>query len=226
MPNQQNNIENISGCFKNLPQEDINFLNQGKTQVSYLKGETIFKQGAFAPHILFINKGLVKTYLQIGNNKQINIRIATQGDYMAFSTVFNKSTYHYSASTLTDSTLCMIDKTALKEVILRNPNFSMQITSLNSLNEDRYIDIIKNISYKQMRGKLASTLLYLSSDKFKDYNLFQYLTRHDIADFASISVESTVKFLKEFEKDKLIELDGKNIIISNKKSLENLDLHG
>ena len=58
-----------------------------------------------------------------------------------------------------------------------------------------------------MRGKLASALLYLTSEKFKNDNVFQYLTRQDIADFASITVESTVKFLKEFEKEGLTQLD-------------------
>lgn len=223
---KHNNIEQISGCFNNLPKKDLDFLNEKKIQVSYLKGETIFKQGAFAPHVLFVNKGLALVYVQIWKEKQINIRLARQGDYIAFSAIFNKKTYQYSAISLTDSTFCMIEKVALKEVIMRNPDFAMQITSKNSLNESRYIDIIKNISYKQMRGKLASTILYLTSEEFKDDEIFQFLSRQNIADFSSITVESTVKFLKEFEKDNLISLNGKKITIKNEEGLKNLDLRG
>jgi len=221
-----NNIEFISGCFHNLPKHDIDFLNQHKTQVSYLKGENIFKQGAFAPHVLFVNKGLVKIYLQIGKEKQINICLARQGDYLAFSTIFNKTIYHYSAISLTDTSLCMIEKEAVREVIMRNPDFAIQITSKNSANENRYLDIIKNISYKQMRGKLASTLLYLTSEELKKENVFLHLTRQDIAEFASISVESTVKFLKEFERDGLLSLNGKDIIINNLQGLIDIDTRG
>lgn len=223
---QDKNIELISGCFQNLPPEDVAFLNEKKTQLTYFKGETIFKQGAFAQHVLFVNRGLVKVFLQIGKEKQININLARQGDYMAFSSVFNKNIYQYSAISLTDSTLCMIEKEALKKVIMRNPDFTIQITSRNSQNESRYLDIIKNLSYKQMRGKLASALLYLTSEKFKDDNVFQYLTRQDIADFASITVESTVKFLKEFEKEGIINLNGKEIIVIDKQLLSDLDLKG
>lgn len=86
----------------------------------------------------------------------------------------------------------MIEKEALKKVILKNPDFAMQITSRNSQNESRYLDIIKNVSYKQMRGKLASTILYLSSEKYKDDDVFQYLSRQDIADFASIDLTREV----------------------------------
>ena len=223
---QNNNIEEISGCFQNLPIEDVAFLNEKKTQLTYFKGEIIFKQGAFAPHVLFVNKGLVKVYLQIGKEKQISIHLARQGDYLAFSTIFNKNIYQYSAMSLTDSTLCMIEKEALKKVILKNSDFAMQITSRNSQNESRYLDIIKNVSYKQMRGKLASTILYLTSEKFKEDDVFQNLTRQDIADFASITVESTVKFLKEFEKEGLISLNGKKIVVINKQLLNEIDSKG
>ena len=220
------NIEHISDCFKDLPLEDMVFLNERKIQITYLKGETIFKQGAFAPHVLFVNKGLVRVYLQIGKEKQINIRLSRQGDYMAFSTVFNRKTYPYSAIALTDSTLCIIEKEALRKVIMRNADFAMQITARNYHNENRYLEIINNITYKQMAGKLASALLYLTNERFKSDNVFNYLSRQDIANFASITVESTVKLLKEFEKEGIISLQNKNIIINNYDLLSEISLRG
>ncbi|MCF8297999.1 MAG: Crp/Fnr family transcriptional regulator [Saprospiraceae bacterium] len=223
---QNNIIENLCGCFQDLSSEDVVFLNENKTQVTYLKGETIFKQGAFAPHVLFVNKGLVRVYLQTGREKQINIHLARQGDFMAFSSIFNTNTYQYSAIALSDSSICMIEKEALKKIILKNPDFALQLTSRNYQAETRYLEIIKNVSYKQMRGKLASALLYLSSEEYKDDNVFQYLSRQDIADFASITVESAVKFLKEFEKEGLISQEGKNIIIQNRQVLNDLDMKG
>ena len=219
-------IEQISECFQNLSEEDLAILNEQKTQVSFFKGETIFKQGAFASHILFVNSGLALVYLQLGKEKQVNIRIARQGDFMSFSTIFDKNTYQYSAIALADSTICMIEKETIKSILIRNPDFAMRIVSKNSSNSNRYLEIIKNVSYKQMRGKLASAILYLASDKFKNDSIFQHLTRQDIANFASITVESTVKFLKEFEQDGLISLDGKEIIIKDGQRLRDLDLRG
>lgn len=214
---------NTPECFQNLGPEDRAIIHEKKKQVTFFKDETIFKQGAFAPHVLFVNKGLVRLYLQTDRNKQINIRLAKSGDILAFSSVY---TYLYSAIALKDSCICMIDKEAVKKLLQRNSEFGMQISSRNNNNEIRYIDIIQNISYKQMRGKLASALLYLSSDEFKDENVYEYLTRQNIADFASISVESAVKFLKEFQKEKIIDLKGKKIIIENSEKLEDINLHG
>lgn len=222
----KHSIENISDCFSHLTGEDLEIINEKKTQVRFFKDETIFKQGAFAPHVLFVNKGLVRIYIQTDKNKQVNIRLAKKGDFMAFSSIFKKDTYLYSAVALKDSTICMIDKEALKKLLLKNPDFAMQINSKNCHNEERYIEIIQNISYKQMRGKLASALLYLSSNEFKNEDVYEYLTRQNIADFASISVESAVKFLKEFEKEGIISLEGKRINILERKILEDINFRG
>lgn len=223
--NKENTAKN-SDCFQSLGVNDLEILNEKKKQVIFFKDEMLFKQGAFASHVLFVNKGLVRVYLQTSNNKQINIRIAKQGDLMAFSSIFGIETYLYSAVALKDSEICMIDKEALKEILLRNPDFAMRINSKNCSNENRYINIIQNISYKQMRGKLASALLYLSSEELKNEDVYEYLTRQNIADFASISVESAVKFLKELEKENIITLEGKRIVLQNKKVLEEINYRG
>lgn len=222
----QDTIENTLGCFQSLGADDLAYINSKKTQVQYLKGETIFKQGAFAPHVLFVNDGIVKVYLQHTSHKQLNLCIAVKGDFMAYSSVFGDSVYLNSAVALVDSSICMIDKEALRDVLLRNPGFAMQITSRNHQHEKRYVDIITNLAYKQMRGKLASALLYLCDDKYLEINLFEHLNRQDVADFASITLESAIRFLKEFEKEGYIALDGKRIVILCRGELELISKNG
>jgi CRP-like cAMP-binding protein len=228
-PDSNNNCKECkksSTCFQYLYPDELEFINSRKTQITYLKGETIFKQGAFAPYILYVVDGLVRVFLQTGSIKQLNIRLTKQGDFMAFSSVFGDNIYNCSAVALKDSTICMIEKTALKQLLMKNADFAMRITSRNCRNEGRYLEIIQNTSYKQMRGKLASALLYLSSEEFLKEDVFQYLTRQEIADFASITIESAVKFIKEFEKERLLELDGKRIKIVNKDKLQEIAERG
>jgi len=202
------------------------FLKHKKKELLYSKGENIFKQGAFAHHVIYVLSGLIKVYLQTGYNKQINIRIARAGEFLAFSSVFGEDVYTYSTVALKDSLICMIDKDGLKRLLMRNHKFAMQITSNNYQIEKHLYSLIASISYNQMRGKMASTLLYLSSDEFLNEGIFQNLTRQDIADFASISTESAIKFLKEFEKDNIIKLSGKEIYILDYETLEDIAKKG
>ncbi len=206
--------------------ENFTNLKEHKTRVDYLKGENIFKQGAFAPYVIYVVKGLVKVYLQTGFEKQINISISKPGDFLAFSSIFGETVHTYSTQALTNAEICMIEKENLKQILMDNPEFALKITSKNYRNEKLLLEIIKNVSYKQMRGKLASSLLYLSQDDFLNENIFQFLTRQDIADFASISTESAIKFLKEFEKEGMVKLSGKNIEILDITKLNSISKNG
>jgi CRP-like cAMP-binding protein len=207
-------------CFQLISRDELESLSGKRTQVSYLKGETIFKQGAFAPHVLFIQSGLVKVYLQTGKRKVQNLWISKSGEFLAFSSLFGKEVYPYSAMAMKDSELLMIDKQSLGLLLQTNPQFGFRITSRNFHCESHLLEIIASLSAKQMRGKLAATLLYLATEIPESEQVFSCLTRQDIADFASISVESVIKFLKEFEKDGILSLNGKMISLSDMKRLK------
>jgi len=206
-------------CFQLISRDELESLSGKRIQVSYLKGETIFKQGAFAPHVLFIQTGLVKVYLQTGPRKIQNLWISKSGDFLAFSSLFGKAVYPYSAMALEDSVLLMIDKESLGRLLQTNPQFGFRITSRNFSSENHLMEIITSLSAKQMRGKLAATLLYLDAVLPENEQVFSCLTRQDIADFASISVESVIRFLKEFQKDGLLVLKGRAITLSDPERL-------
>lgn len=214
-----------SKCFQLLFPYDLEFISSKKKQIEFLKGEQIFKQGAFAPYVLYVAEGLAKVFLQMGHSKQLNVTLATRGNFMAFSSAFDNEIYLYSAMALKDTTICMIDKSALKQLLMRNQDFAMCMTARNCKNEKRYMDIIQSVAFRQMRGKLASALLYLS-DVYPEENVYEYLSRQDIADFAAITVESAVRYLKEFEREGLIGLDGKKIEILERKKLKEIELRG
>ena len=224
--NDMDNCGKMVACFRDLTTEELEQLNRGKTELTYLAGENLFKQGAFSTHLLLITRGLVKVYLQTGREKQLNLQLAQTGDFLGFASLFGEMLHATSAVALTDTEVCMIDKEQMRTILLNNAQFAMRITSRNYRNERQLLTIIANMTYKQMRGKLASTLLYLSGENFSDQNLFQYLSRQDLANFASVATESAIKLLKEFERDGIIALEGKGITILNKTELEKIERLG
>ncbi len=216
----------LAPCFYQLNEKELNLINKKKTQIIYERGESLFKQGAFAHHVLYVIEGLVKVYLQPGGKRNMNLSLAKQGDFLGFSSVFGNEFYTCSASALRESRVCMIDKHALKQVLMTNSAFALQITSRNYKFENQLLEIIKNLSYKQMQGKLASALCYLSLGELEFENVFESLTRQELADFAGITQESVVKFLKEFEREGLVKLSGKNIQIVDLPRLQMISKNG
>ncbi|MEA5063858.1 MAG: Crp/Fnr family transcriptional regulator [Bacteroidia bacterium 43-41] len=224
--NDTDNCEKMVACFRDLKPEELTLISSGKTELTYLTGEILFKQGAFSTHVLLVMDGLVKVYLQTGRDKQLNLQLAKPGDFLAFASVFGETIHATSAMAVTDAQVCMIDKESMRKLLMNNAEFAMRITSRNFREERQLLAVIGNITYKQMRGKLASALLYLSGDDFSGQTVFPHLSRQDIANFASIATESAIKILKEFERDGAIALNGKEINILNRPGLEKIERLG
>ena len=201
--------------MEHLSDRDQEFLKHKKKQLLYSKGENIFKQGAFATYVIYIQSGLVKVYLQTSGHKPVNIRIAGPGDFLAISSLFGEEFYTYSALAIKEAEICMIDKEGLKQLLHTNKEFAIRITTNNFRCEGHLFKLISSISQKQMRGKLATALLYLSSSDFLKEDVFSHLSRQDIAGFATITTESAIRYLKEFEKEDILSLKGKDIRIAD-----------
>jgi len=217
---------NSSKCFKKLIPSELEFINHNKTQIHYKKGENICKQAAFASYVLFISDGLVKIYLESPGNKNINVKISRTTEFIGLSAIFGDNIYNYSAIALKDSTICLIGKDSFKKLLIDNGQFASEIIKWYCNKEKQLFEIIKSLGNKQMHGRLADTLLYLCSENFESDNVFSVISRKDIAEFACISTESTVRLLTELKNDKIIDVNGKKIEILNKKLLEEISWRG
>ncbi len=215
-----------SACFKKLIPSELEFINQNKTQIFYRKGENICKQGAFASYVLNISDGLVKLYLESPNNKNINLKILQTSEFIGLSSIYGDNIYNYSTIALKDSTICLIEKDSIKKLLRDNGNFASEVIKWYCENEKQLFNKIKSLGHKQMHGRLADALLYLSDESFNQIDLFSTLTRKDIADFACISTESAVRLLAELKNEGIITMDGKSIKILDRTKLKNISKKG
>jgi len=213
-------------CFQELMSEEMQFIKQNKTQVSFRKGENLTKQGAFASCILFILDGLVKQFLEIDTSKNLNVRLLQSGDFIGLTSVFSKPTYDISTIALRETKAYLVEKQAIETLIVQNGKFAKSIMQRHVEQESHIYTLLKNLQLKQMNGRLADILLYLSSPQFVGENVFSTLSRKDIAEFAGISTESAVKLLKTYEKENLIKLNDKEIEILNPVELSEISKRG
>ena len=213
-------------CFRDLTPEEVDFIRTGKTQILFRKGENLTKQGAFTSYILFIIHGLARQYLESDTTKTFNLRIIRPGDFLGLSAVFHENIFGYSSSALTDCQAFLIEKEALAKVIRQNGLFGFSLIKRYCEQNNNLLSVIRSLNYKQMYGRLAEILLYMDSFKADNPEIFQLLSRKDLADFAGVSVESAVKLLKSFEKDGVIELHDKDIVLNNHKTLAEISRRG
>ena len=213
-------------CFQMLSPEELELVRESKTQVLFRKGDNLSKQGAFASYILFVIKGLAKQYIEGDGIKNFNLRIIKPGEFVGLSTVFTKNTFSYSSIALTDCQVLLVENDVVENIIRKNSSFGFNITKRYCEQNANLFSTISSIIYKQMNGRMADTLLYLNSFKTENAEIFQLLSRKDIADFAGVSTESAVKLLKTFEKDGYLVLNEKDIEILNSEALKQISKRG
>ena len=213
-------------CFQMLIPEEAEVVRASKTQVLFRKEDNLTKQGAFASYVLFIISGYAKQYLEGEGSRSYNLRIIKPGDFIGLSTVFSGNTFTYSSVAITDCQVFLIEKDAIAKVAKENGKFGYQIIKRYCEQNTNLLGTVRSLMYKQMNGRLAETLLYIDSIKEDKEEIFQLLSRKDLADFAGISTESTVKLLKTFEKDGLIDLHEKDIKILKKDTLHEISRKG
>jgi CRP-like cAMP-binding protein len=213
-------------CFQMLSAREAELVRASKTQLIFRKGDNLTKQGAFASYVLFMIQGLARQYLEGDGSKNYNLRIISPGEFIGLSAVFSKHIFNYSSIALNDCRVFLVEKDAIAKIAKQNGLFAFNIIKRYCEQNASLFDSIRNLMYKQMNGRMAETLLYLDNFRKNNAEIFQLLSRKDIADFAGVSTESAVKLLKNFEKDDLIKLQEKNITVLNPGALAEISRKG
>jgi len=213
-------------CFTYLTAAEVGFIRKSKTMLSFRKGENLTKQGAFASYILFIIDGVVKQYIEGDITKSYNLRLYKTGEFVGLSAIYNENRFNYSAAALTETRVYLIEKEVMLHVLESNALFAVKIMKNYCRQNNFLFTALQNIIYKQMNGRMADALLYLNEEKYHEASVFPLLSRKDVAEFAGISTESAVKILKSFERDEMIKLEEKDILILQQEKLEDVSRRG
>lgn len=213
-------------CFQMLTEDEARLVKASKTQVLFRKGENLTKQGAFASYVLFILTGYAKLYVEGNGKYNHNLRIIKPGEFVGLSSVFGKNTFNYSCVALSDTQVFVIEKDALAGISQQNGQFAYNLIRRYCEQNSVLFDAIRNLVYRQMNGRIADALLYLNPENFDGEDISALLTRKEIAEFAGLTTESTVKILKAFEKEGLIKLDDKRIELLDQARLNDISKNG
>ncbi|MCI0472995.1 MAG: cyclic nucleotide-binding domain-containing protein, partial [Ignavibacteria bacterium] len=71
-------------CMSKLTPDEQGMIEKSSVIVSYKKGEIICKQGSFASHVMFMQKGLAKVFLDDGQNSLV-LKIIPEGNLLGLT---------------------------------------------------------------------------------------------------------------------------------------------
>ncbi|MEZ5196565.1 MAG: cyclic nucleotide-binding domain-containing protein [Bacteroidales bacterium] len=106
-------------CFEKLTAEEMEYLEANSVIIKYKKREIICKQGSFVSHVMFMEKGLAKVFLDNGANSLV-LKIIPDGNLLGLSSVSEEhNTFQYSAMAYIDSEIRQIDIKVFRQLCNR-----------------------------------------------------------------------------------------------------------
>jgi CRP/FNR family transcriptional regulator len=217
---------NKSECFKQLTDNELVFANSNRAEISYRKGEMIAKQGNFYTHILYLQSGMVKVYKELPDSSNLILSIFGVGSLIGLPFLFKNQILDYSVAALEDTTICAIDRHAFEKLIHENGEFAAEVVNqLNYCTLYNY-DRLVSLTHKQLNGRFADTLLYLSRVVYKANPFILTLSRKDLAEYTGVSVMSVIRAIKDFKNDGIIDINGNKVEILDFNQLERISKTG
>jgi CRP/FNR family transcriptional regulator len=212
--------------FNPLTNDEMEYLHQNRYEAHFKAGEIIFKQGSPLSHIVSFSKGLAKLYTEAENQRDVIIAIIQPGNIIGGSCLYLDRRHQFSFAALIDSLVCFIEIKAFQELLKKNHLFADSYLHDISKKHSQLMNRFQNVTIKQSHGRLAEMLLHFSNDVFKNDNFDIILSRQEVADYTGMSKEGTIRILKEFKNDGLVDFQNQNFQILDKKRLQEISLNG
>jgi CRP/FNR family transcriptional regulator len=212
----------MSPLFCLLSAEELQLVDANKIHVNFRAGETIKKQGTFMSHVLSVNSGLAKLYLEGIEGRSAILRIVKPTSFIGGPGIYYDQRHHFSITALLDTSVCFIDLQVFKTILGGNRKFAEEF--LKDFSKD-VLDVYNRLIYltqKQMPGRMADALLYLHDDIFGDLRFPMIISRHELAELSAMSRESAVKILRDFQKEGLIRISDHELEILDVESLRKI----
>lgn len=208
-----------SRCFEKLTEEEKTQLEKNSVIVHYKKGEVICKQGGFAPHIMLVEKGLAKVFMET-NSSRLILKIIPDGNFIGLASISSENNiYYYSAAAYIDSEIRQIDLKFFRQLLDQNPGFTRKIIDIFSCNSLQIYGRFFCLTQKQAYGRLADIILCLADRVFKEDEFYLPLSRRDLAELSGMSSETVIRILNKFNSEGLISMDNKHLKVINYESL-------
>lgn len=211
-------------CFLN--HEELELVEKNRLNVVFKPGETIRKQGTQMTHVISVNSGMAKLYLEGIENRNAILRIVRPTNFIGGPGIYLDQMHHYTVMAMMESSVCFIDLNVIKEIIRGNSRFAEEFMKDFSRNTLNVYNRLIYLTQKQMPGRMADSLLYLFGEIFESDHFPMLLTKQDLADLSAMSRDSAVKILRSFQHEGIIQFDEKELRLVDHEALKRISRIG
>jgi CRP-like cAMP-binding protein len=208
--------------FKDLTVEQLDEISRIVSDKEYNKGQLIFAEGDEGIGFYMVIRGRVKVYKVSPDGKEQIMHIFGQGQPFGEVPVFEGSCYPANAEAMETSRLFFFPKKAFVNLIHENPSLAMNMLASMSQRLKQFSHLIESLSLKEVPGRLASYLLYLSdrNGSIDDFELD--IAKSQLASLLGTIPETLSRIFTRMTSRELIRINGPQITILDRAGIEDL----
>lgn len=190
----------------------------------YRKKQILYTEGQRPKAVYYVISGKVKIFKANDDGKELITNIYSKGDFFGYTYILEEISYKENAQILEDAQLMLIPRDDFMSLISTDFTVANQFIKMITHNVLEKEESLLNLAYNSLRKKVAYQILQVV-DKFRNSDPDTKsinLSRESLAQAAGIATESLIRTLSDFKSEKLIDIQGSTIILTNENKLRNL----
>ena len=208
--------------FEGLPKEQLDDLAMSVTDQMFNRKEIIFSEGDDGTGFYVVITGRVKVFKSSPDGKEQILHILGPGEPFGEIPVFIGKPFPANAEAMEESRIFFFPRDAFIDLIKMNPSLALNMLAVLSKRLRRFTLMIDDLSLKEVPGRLAAYLLYLSEQETGTSHLELKITKSQLASLLGTIPETLSRILRRMVEQGLIESDGPRIKIVSRQGLEDL----
>ncbi|MFV0386034.1 Crp/Fnr family transcriptional regulator [Paracoccus sp. (in: a-proteobacteria)] len=145
-----------------LDNDQIARILQGASRRSFRSGETIFLQGETARSVFIVISGAIKLIRMTPSGNEAVVAIIGRGRSFAEAMVLRGAPYPVTAEAITGGTLLLIDGRRLRQFLLENPEFAIDLLASTFVHLQSLVEQIEKLKAHTGIERLAEFLTSLA----------------------------------------------------------------
>ena len=186
---------------------------------NFAKGESVFFEGDDATGFYMVAEGRVKIFKMSLDGREQILHIFGQGEPFGEVPVFHGQPFPANAVTLVKSTLLFFPRKDFVELVTTTPALALSMLAMLSFRLRRFASQIESLSLKEVPGRLAAHLIYLAEEQGRTDQVVLDIPKGQLASLLGTSPETLSRIFSKMSDEKLIEVNGKTIILRNYEEL-------
>ena len=183
------------------------------------RGEVILMEGNLSDTLFFVAAGAVKVFKTSAQGKEQILNIARPGEALNDVPVFDGGSNPVSAQALGPVTIYGIKKEKLQTLMQQYPKIALNASKVLAGRMRQLVALVEDLSFRHVLGRVTKILLEHAND---GAGINDHLTQQEMAAMAGTAREVVARSLKALEEQGNIRVERHRIVITDKKSLEEI----